>query len=237
MSDAWKYKPPVSTSAPFVEFAGGAFVAASTGKSKIKGPVNIQAPAGSTQRPLLHPSYEYTTRTPKVPTKLPDVVTKECKPLAATKLEEKNVLKAPGGELPGEKKKDAWGKAPEGIAKPKDGERLLIRAPPGGLKSKWAGVPPRPAAPPPLPTNEKLQKGMVVQIIKEDEMVQATFPDPVKNKVHGDQRAHRTAHTHHRPLSLSLSPPVCPSFGRTARWSRQSGVWSSSARAGSARWR
>ena len=202
MSDAWKYKPPVSTSAPFVEFAGGAFVAASTGKSKIKGPVNIQAPAGSTQRPLLHPSYEYTTRTPKVPTKLPDIVTKECKPLAATKLEEKNVLKAPGGELPGEKKKDAWGKAPEGIAKPKDGERLLIRAPPGGLKSKWAGVPPRPAAPPPLPTNEKLQKGMVVQIIKEDEMVQATFPDPVKNKVHGDQREHAT---HITDLSLSLT--------------------------------
>ena len=213
MSDAWKYKPPVSTSAPFVEFAGGAFVAASTGKSKIKGPVNIQAPAGSTQRPLLHPSYEYTTRTPKVPTKLPDVVTKECKPLAATKLEEKNVLKAPGGELPGEKKKDAWGKAPEGIAKPKDGERLLIRAPPGGLKSKWAGVPPRPAAPPPLPTNEKLQKGMVVQIIKEDEMVQATFPDPVKNKVHSERE--RARHTPLSPLIIPLPPsPSLFSAGR-----------------------
>ena len=100
------------------------------------------------------------------------------------------------------------GKAPEGIAKPKDGERLLIRAPPGGLKSKWAGVPPRPAAPPPLPTNEKLQKGMVVQIIKEDEMVQATFLTPsriryIVARQHATHLSHRSSSHFHPLLSLS----------------------------------
>jgi len=55
---------------------------------------------------------------------------------------------------------------------------MVVRAPPGAFKSKWSGVPPRPAAPPPLPTNEKLEKGMSVAL--EGDAVVATFPEPSK---------------------------------------------------------
>ena len=55
---------------------------------------------------------------------------------------------------------------------------MVVRAAPGAFKSKWSGVPPRPAAPPPLPTNEKLEKGMSVAL--EGDAVVATFPEPTK---------------------------------------------------------
>jgi len=71
-------------------------------------------------------------------------------------------------------------------ARPKDGSRMVVRTAPNQLKSKWAGVPPRPAAPPPLPTNEKMNAEMQISLEASDEKsglldsVVVTLPKPKK---------------------------------------------------------
>lgn len=52
------------------------------------------------------------------------------------------------------------------VSRPDEGKRLVVRAPAGALKSKWAGVPPRPstANPPRMPTDAKITAKMSVDL-------------------------------------------------------------------------
>ena len=119
-------------------FSGGAMVAASSGKSKLTGCTSDPV-VPKPDRPVLHPTEQYKVRN-NGEYKLPKETTKVSKPLGAQTM-------APVEKLKG------WGAAP--VDKPDTGAKMVIRAPAGAPKSKWS-VPPRPAAPPPLPLNLSL---------------------------------------------------------------------------------
>lgn len=161
----------------WVEFHGGSLYDAkkfTVNKAKVRGQVQIEAPpplGAANQRPLLHPSYEYRVlhNPDAVGTKLPPESMAEVQPCALTKLEparKVEMLKGPEGKLA-----TNWGGAGEiggPSARPQEGSRMVVRSAPNQLKSKWAGVPPRPAAPPPLPTNEKMNAEMTVSLEASD---------------------------------------------------------------------
>jgi hypothetical protein len=59
------------------------------------------------------------------------------------------------------------------ISRPPEGHRLTVKAPTGMLKSKWSvDGPPRPstAAPPPMPTDAKLNKCMQIELVATSEL-------------------------------------------------------------------
>ena len=162
--------PPIPGYEPI--FHGGALAKiSSNSKAKLNGEYSLQGPVNSKQlhsaHNAVHPESTYKILDNGA-WKMPDVAWKESKPLGAQKL------------APAEKLRGGWEDAP--VDKPSDGARMVVRANLASLKSKFAGVPPRPAAPPPLPTNEKLAAGMKLAIEPSDEtrrpsgLVVATFP-------------------------------------------------------------
>ena len=164
--------PPIPGYEPI--FHGGALAKiSSNSKTKLNGEYSLQGPVNSKQlhsaHNTVHPESTYKILDNGA-WKMPDVAWKESKPLGAQKL------------APAEKLRGGWEDAP--VDKPSDGARMVVRANLASLKSKFAGVPPRPAAPPPLPTNEKLAAGMKLAIEPSDkenapsvhDLVVATFP-------------------------------------------------------------
>ena len=180
-------------------FDGAALTAASkTGVSaKISGTVSLQ-PAKSAAPPAAYnPTATYSVKKPAIEPKLPKDKTMENKPIGAPDLAPKIAFKKwddPALKQHGEslmnaavtlrgaelKKEDDehWQ-----VARPAEGKRMIIRAPTAALKSKWAGVTPRPstANPPKMPTDQKLSAKMKVTLEKSAQagpfdMVVAKFP-------------------------------------------------------------
>ena len=155
-------------------FSGGALIEASAAKSKHHVPVTSDPIIPKPARPVLHPTEQYKVRA-NGDYKLPGTVLKESQPIGAQKL-------APAEKVKG------WSNTPDGIDKPGTGARMVIKAPVNAIKSKWT-VPPRPAAPPPLPLNEVLGSKMTVTLSQSDgscdasdaatyDLVVAKFPQP-----------------------------------------------------------
>jgi hypothetical protein len=152
------------------QFSGGALTGPSASKSKLcETTSNPVVP--TTERPVLHPTEQYKVRN-NGEYKLPGSVLKESKPLGAQ-------VMTPAQKLKG------WDAVP--VDKPSVGSKMVIRAT-GAAKSKWS-VPPRPAAPPPLPLNATLQDQMKVSLdcsdaslpataIESYDLVQCNFPSP-----------------------------------------------------------
>jgi len=154
--------------------------------------------ASTNQTALYHPTYEHRVL-PGPLTKLPATKSKESIPLAPQELQEM-VKHRDWGDVPKAKATTAAelnqlhkrglvseealaegkaalesgaGAAQVPISRPPEGHRLTVKAPTGMLKSKWSvDGPPRPstAAPPPMPTDAKLNKGMQIELVATSEL-------------------------------------------------------------------
>lgn len=152
------------------QFSGGAIATPSATKSKLCETTSNQS-VPSAERPVLCPTEQWKVRN-NGEYKLPKAVLKESKPLGAQTM-------APVERMKG------WDSVP--VDKPSVGSKMVIRAT-GSATSKWS-VPPRPAAPPPLPLNASLQDQMKISLGRSDtslpetavesyDLVECKFPEP-----------------------------------------------------------
>ena len=151
------------------------------------------------ERPLQHPTDKYKVKK-TVETAMPAATSKILQAIPIQKL-------APAEKVKG------WENTPDDVEKPpKDqGTRMVIKAVPGALKSKLNGVPPRPAAPPPMPSNEKLHDKTTITM--EDDTVKVTFPEKLYKDASGTLvatpmwRVELKCKTWQRPIGVMTETP------------------------------